>query len=64
LYSIIFIRVLDNSTSTVIETDITEYKRLLLLEIGKTIFIKEKIQILLTFNILFITSQTIEENAQ
>ncbi len=64
MYSIIFIRVLDNSTSTVIETDITEYKRLLLLEIGKTIFIKEKIQILLTFNILFITSQTIEENAQ
>ncbi len=43
LYSIISIYILDNNILTVTKIDITKYKRLLLLEIEKTIFIKKKI---------------------
>ncbi len=43
LYSIISIYILDNNILTVKKIDITKYKRLLLLEIEKTIFIKKKI---------------------
>ncbi len=64
MYFIISIYVSDNIISTVTEINVTEQKRLLQLEIEETIFIREKVQILSTFDILLIILQIIEKNAQ